>query len=177
MKRYIAALITVLLAVTLTVGCAQKQGIITRVSDNGEKPETPSSVTNIQPDGTGNNGTGIPDEQAQGLVLKEKFLNSIDGRNFQAVAWRFARAYLSSDVDAMKLYLTDPKSKVSSYGTDAFDNVELFILKLSPGDIKEETVKAEYEIGLKGQDTLVYLYLEMIKADDEWKVQSYGLEQ
>lgn len=117
-------------------------------------------------------------QDPSGSELKNSFLDSGEGHTFQAASWQFAKACLSGDTGTMKLWLIDPEGKDIDYSNGKmFDDVTFLTLKLNPNDISEDSIKAEYEFGLKDKDTLRYLYLEMKKVGNKWKVEHYGLEQ
>jgi hypothetical protein len=117
-------------------------------------------------------------EDNSGLVLKERFLRSKAGYDFQIASWKFAKAFLSGDAATMKHYLIDAESKDNDCNTEnRFGDVEFLILKLSPKDIGIDSVIAEYEFVLKGEDSYTYLSLNMKKVNNEWKVVNYGLEK
>jgi beta-lactamase regulating signal transducer with metallopeptidase domain len=106
------------------------------------------------------------------------FLSSPDGRNFQAITDKFSKAYLIGDIKTMKSCLSDPKSDKNDFSMEGKSvNYKSLTLKLSPQDIKENTVIAEYEIAPIGQDSLDYLYMEIEKVNNEWKVKYYGLQK
>jgi hypothetical protein len=169
MKKHLTFLISILIIGTLLVGCSNNEETNMKASD--------ISVSTIS-ENTNKSGTSTSDGNTQNLEYKEKFLKSKEGHDFQVVSWKFTKAYLSRDIHTMKLYLLDPESKDNSYNKEnMFDDIEFLILNLNPKDIREDTVNAEYEFGLKGKDTLQYLYLEMKKVNNEWKVKYYGLEQ
>ena len=109
---------------------------------------------------------------------KQEFLDSSDGHAFQIAAYKFAKAFFNKDTDILKSYLTDPDNTLKEYPFDyGFNDVEFMILKLSPGAIRKDSVTAEYEFKLNSEDSYTYLYLDMIKMKDQWKIESYGLEK
>lgn len=168
MKRYLFVVMLILFAAILLVGCKNNR-------EAGLKNSANAISTPVDSANTSN--TAVLNENTPDLELKEKFLNSKEGHDFQVVSWKFTKAFLSGEVSTMKNFLAEPEKKGHYYSTEnMFEGVEFLILKLSPKDIKAETVIAEYEFGLKGRDTLQYLYLEMKKVNNEWKVQNYGLE-
>lgn len=170
MRRHFIALISVLLLVTLLIGCETSKDVL--------KNSTISISTGAPIESANKNNSTSLSENTLGLELKEKFLNSKEGHDFQVISWKFAKAYLSGDVSMMKNYLIDPENKEHYYNTEnRFNNVEFLILKLSPKNINEDSVIAEYEFLLKGEDSYTYLYLEMKRINNEWKVQYFGLEK
>lgn len=58
-----------------------------------------------------------------------------------------------------------------------FANVEFMILKLDSKNIKKDSVSAQYEFKLDSEDSYTYLQLSMKKENDQWKIESYGLEK
>lgn len=106
------------------------------------------------------------------------FLNSSDGISFQKTANRFVKAYLIGDTGTMKNCLSNPESGQNDFSMNGKTvNWKSLTLKLDPEKVGEDSVSAEYEIALTGQDSFDYLYLNMEKANSEWKVNSYGLEK
>lgn len=169
MKRYLIVLMSTLLAAILLIGCNNSKG--------AEAADVAGSISMPLENANESNSTALCDNTL-GLERKEKFLNSKEGHDFQVISWKFTKAYLSGDVGTMERYLIDPENKDYSDNTEnMFEDVEFLILKLDPKNIKEDTVIAEYEFGLKGQDSLTYLNLEMKIVDNEWKVQFCGLEK
>jgi hypothetical protein len=168
MKRHLTVLLFVLLSTALLIGCETSK----ELGEEGfSSPKSAQLESAIKSNSTAQN------EKTSGLELKEKFLNSKEGHAFQVVSWKFTKAFLSGDVSTMKIYLVDPQDNDYYNNTEhIFNDVEFLILKLDPKDIKADMVIAEYEFGLKDQDTLQYLYLKMRKVNNEWKVQYYGLE-
>lgn len=43
--------------------------------------------------------------------------------------------------------------------------------------LADKPVYVQYEYRLSGEDSVTYLFMEMIYVDGEWKVASYGLEK
>jgi len=121
----------------------------------------------------------ISKETSDGIYPdKDAFLNSTEGHDFQVTSWKFTKAYLSGDESAMKSYLIDTENKNIQHLTGSiFNDVEFLILKLSLEDVKEDSVIAEYEFAQKGEESYSYVFLSMKKVDNEWKVESYGLEK
>lgn len=168
MKKHLTILLSVLLTAILLIGCS-----------NGKGEGSRNSVDTISAssENANKNDNTTASKDTSGPELKEKFLRSKEGHDFQVVSWKFAKAFLSGDGSTMKSYLLDPKSKEHFYSTEnIFGDVEFLILKLDPKDIKEDSVHAEYEYGVKGKDTLQYLNLDMKRVNNEWKVQFYGVE-
>lgn len=160
--------LTLMLIVSLTLGCSKNKEVTQEVA---------KSTVNSQMEDNDKSQINISDSEIQSLKHKEEFLNSKEGHDFQVASWKFTKAYLSGDISTMKKLLIEPKNKDNDYNTkNMFNDVEFLILKLDDKDIKENMVRAEYEFGLKGNESLQYLNLEMKKINNEWKVQHYGLE-
>lgn len=159
-----------------TNGMEEKQEPSHETVRNEDLPvEADTSVQNSET--MVSNDSSSVEEGAQNLDPKEAFLNSPEGKEFQASSREFAEAYLSGDVGTMKHYLIDPQSKSHYYPTEnVFQDIQFLQLKLSPKDIHAGAVNAEYEFCITGQDTYQYLYLEMKRVDNEWKVEFFGLE-
>lgn len=170
MKKYFSVLLTVLLTVPLFIGCE---------AGKGEQENSTNSLDgNRRLENSSNNNSTSVSENNLRLERKENFLNSTEGHDFLVISWKFSKAYLSGDVSTLKNYLHNPDNKSHYYNTEnIFDNVEFMILKLSPENIKEDSIIAEYEFQLKGEDSYTYLYLEMKKVNNEWKVEHFGLEK
>lgn len=163
-------LLLITLLITLLVGCKISKGVPENLMGG-------TSAGTLLESSDKNQSMSIS-KKTQGLELKDNFLKSKEGHDFQVTSWKFAKAYLSGDVSKVKNYLIDPDNKEHYYNAEnRFDNVEFLILKLSPDDIKKDSVDAEYEFQMKGDDSYTYLYLEMKKIDNEWKVQYFGLEK
>ena len=78
----------------------------------------------------------------------------------------------------MKSCLMNPDSKNNHFNIkNRSAQVESLTLKTNPDSIKQDAVTAEYEIMFQGEDSFTYLYLCMKKVNNEWKVESYGLEK
>ena len=109
---------------------------------------------------------------------KQEFLDSGDGHSFQIAAYRFAKAFFEKDMKVMKSYLIDPEKGFKEYKLGySFNNVEFMILKLNANDIRKDSVSAQYEFKPDNEESYTYLQLSMKKVNDQWKVDSYGLEK
>lgn len=108
----------------------------------------------------------------------EAFRNSFKGHEFEMITRKFVKACLSGDVQAMKGYLLNPNDQ-SLYESklDYYDKTSFLILKLASEDIKENSVIAEYEFDIKGEDSLSYLNLEVLKVDGVWKIKHWNLQK
>ena len=59
-----------------------------------------------------------------------------------------------------------------------YADVDYMVLKWNPKDVlSDEPVYVQYEYRFAGEDSVTYLFMEMICVDGEWKVTSYGLEK
>lgn len=109
---------------------------------------------------------------------KQEFLDSSDGHSFQITAYRFAKAFFEKDTKVIKSYLINPEKGFNEYSLGySFKNVEFMILKLNSGDIKKDSVSAQYEFKTDSEDNYTYLQLSLKKVNDKWKIDSYGLEK
>ncbi|MCM1989128.1 hypothetical protein [Oceanirhabdus seepicola] len=180
MKKKLTVFISILIVSGLLIGCGSNKKVsietsnseISTIAENNNKTE---DKTEDKTDNKTN--TNTLNEECERLKHKDEFLKSKEGHDFQVVAWKFTKAYLSGDVSTMKSYLLNPEDKDNYYNTEnMFDDVEFLILKLDPDDIKDDMINAEYEFCLKNNDYYEYLNLEIKKVDGKWKVQFYGLE-
>ena len=108
------------------------------------------------------------------------FLNSVEGVAFQAVAYKAAKALLSADAEELAEYLLDPSTAARATRdlTNIFDNVEYMFLVWSLDSIKSDSViQASYRYAVKGEDSVSYVTMELIKEEDIWKVQWLGIEK
>lgn len=108
------------------------------------------------------------------------FLNSVEGIEFQVVAYKAAKALLSADADELSKYMLDPDEATSStQGISAiFDDVEYMILVWSLDSIKsDKEIRASYRFAVKGEDSVSYVTMELIKTDEVWKVRWLGFEK
>ena len=129
------------------------------------------------------------EEETKTVFLSEKvgqyhtesdFLNSIDGVAFQAVAFKAAKALLSADVDELSIYMVDSieAAKAIQGISDIYGDVEYLFLIWSLNNIKSENeINASYRFALKGEDSVSFVTMELIKVDSEWKVNWLGLEK
>lgn len=142
------------------------------VSTSGSKAESTidPSILNAE----------VKNDSSQNTIYlsKEEFLDSAEGHSFQITAYKFAKAFFSKNTNIVKNYLIDPNNAFQKHSSDyGFDDVEFMILKLSLENIKKDSVTAEYEFKLNNEDSYTYLFLDIRKVKDEWKIKSYGLEK
>lgn len=105
-------------------------------------------------------------------------LNSPESVSLQIAAQKFARAYFRADDREMGEYLADLDTVESYSDEDVYDDVDYMVLKWNPKDVlADKPVYVQYEYRLSGEDSVTYLFMEMIYVDGEWKVASYGLEK
>lgn len=131
--------------------------------------DTPSSADSTT-------GTTLNAQDEVKYKTEADFLNHPDGIEFQAAAFRAAKAYLNGDSDELAGYLTD--SCVVEDELDLYENVDYLIWKWSLHDMKsEDHIQASYEFKLKGDDSVSYVSMELIKKDGEWKVDFIALEK
>lgn len=142
--------------------------------DDGESPDSISffrdSGNSIMEDATINSETNTD------YKTEADFLNHPDGVQFQAAAYRAAKAYLNGDFEALAGYLTD--NCVVDLKLDLFKDIDYMILKWGLDNIKSENhILASYEFLIKGEDSASYVSMELKKIDGEWKVDAIGLEK
>ncbi|MCQ5130218.1 DUF4825 domain-containing protein [Butyricicoccus faecihominis] len=107
---------------------------------------------------------------------ESEFLNSPDGVKFQSTAYKAAKAYLSGNTDELLLYATESLTIDTTH--DLFKDIDYMILKWSLDDIKaKDKIHAAYEFKLKGDDSVSYVSMELIRLDSEWKVDTVGIEK
>lgn len=128
---------------------------------------TPDTSLNIQNSDLENNAK---------YKTEADFLNHPEGVAFQAAAYRAAKAYLNGDLDELAGYLSD--SYTVEKKLDLFKNVDYMILKWRLSNMKsEDNIQASYEFKLKGEDSVSYVSMELIKSENKWKVDFIGLEK
>ncbi|MGY0374996.1 hypothetical protein [Clostridium sp. JNZ J1-5] len=133
-------------------------------TDKGQKNKT-AETSNSKPE------TGLT------YKTESDFLNSPEGVNFQKIAYKSAKAYLSGDLKQMSKYFVEPKD-ASLKTENIFNNLEYMILKWNLGDIKSENeINASYEFKVNGEDSVSYITMELKKVDNNWKVKSIALEK
>ncbi len=97
---------------------------------------------------------------------------------WERVSRAFAEAFFKEDEKAMKSYLVDPDEGFDRYNLDkGLGDAGTMKLKFDPDRIKNDSASVEYEFRFEGDDSLSYLSLSMIKIDDVWKIEFYGLEK
>ena len=107
---------------------------------------------------------------------ESEFLNSPDGVKFQSTAYKAAKAYLSGNTDELLQYATESLTIDTTH--DLFKDIDYMILKWSLDDIKaKDKIHAAYEFKLKGDDSVSYVSMELIRLDSEWKVDTVGMEK
>lgn len=124
-----------------------------------------------------NPNTQNPDSETDAKYKTEAdFLNHPDGVKFQAAAYRAAKAFLNGDLEELAGYLSD--SYTVEEELDLFKDVDYMILKWGLYDMKsEDDIRASYEFQLKGEDSVSYVSMELIKVDSEWNVNFIALEK
>lgn len=107
---------------------------------------------------------------------ESEFLNSPDGVKFQSTAYKAAKAYLSGNTDELLQYATESLTIDTTH--DLFKDIDYMIVKWSLDDIKaKDKIHAAYEFKLKGDDSVSYVSMELIRLDSEWKVDTVGIEK
>lgn len=178
MKRHITIIMLMLLPIILLGGCTSGKEAKPKNETINTSTTSTSEKDNSSNDAITKSENSTSDEQIQELKRKQEFLDSEQGHNLQVAAWKFTMAYFCGDVNTMKSYLVDAQNKSHDYNSEnIFNNVEFLIFKISGKDIKKDKVIAEYEFGLKGDDTYQYMNLEFKKINGEWKIESFGLEK
>ena len=106
------------------------------------------------------------------------FSKTPEGYQIEIMTRKFAEAYLSGDVTEMKKYVIDSEESYLDWNkNNIYDKVSFLILKMIVKDAEEDTVILEYEFDVSGEDSLTYLYIELKKDNDQWKVKYWGLEK
>lgn len=107
------------------------------------------------------------------------FLNCVEGVYFQATAYKAAKAYLNGDVAELDKYLSDSytlEEYVKDF--DLFKNVDFMVLKWTFDSVEaEDRLRADYQFGLKDEDSVSYVSMHLVNVDGEWKVDAIGLEK
>ena len=129
------------------------------------------------------------DGETQTVLLSKKsgfyqteaeFLNSVDGGAFQIVAFKAAKALLSSDSVALASLLADPSEVEQTIVNIPYEytDVEFLILVWSLDSIvNEDQIQASYRFLVRGEDSYTYVSMESAKIDGSWKVNWIGLEK
>ena len=95
---------------------------------------------------------------------------------FQSTAYKAAKAYLSGNTDELLQYATESLTIDTTH--DLFKDIDYMILKWSLDDIKaKDKIHAAYEFKIKGDDSVSYVSMELIRLDSEWKVDTVGMEK
>ena len=150
---------------------------------NNTLPTQAFSPNDLQPKPTidmGNGANGSEEDAAATGNDSTWFLNSVDGIAFQSVAFQAAKALLSADADELSLYMANPSDALNAIQgmSDISDELEYLILIWSNDQIKSEVqINASYRFLLKGEDSVSFVSLELVRIEDEWKVCSLWLEK
>lgn len=106
-------------------------------------------------------------------------LQRIFFQEIESIVKEFATAYFNGDIDTIQNYLTTPYEwDIDVYtGTGVISEVNLKGLT----NIGEEEIGNIKVVSLEYRDssieeTLSYLTLELIKQEEGWKIQFYGIE-
>ena len=124
-----------------------------------------------------NNSSNLSEAQYTSYDLD--VLNSPESVSLQIAAQKLARAYFRADDQEMGEYLAADLDTIEPYSDeDVYADVDYMVLKWNPKDVlSDEPVYVQYEYRFAGEDSVTYLFMEMICVDGEWKVTSYGLEK
>ena len=109
---------------------------------------------------------------------------SEDGQEIKRIAEKFAAAYFSGDTDTIQSCLTSP----CEWGIEVYEGIDA----AGAGTISEPALKGLTDIGKEEtgstqvislefrdsnyEDMFLYLTIELIKQEDGWNIQFYGLE-
>lgn len=116
------------------------------------------------------------EEAAEEYMTEAEFLNHPEGVKFQAAAYRAAKAYLSGDSQKLEECISENCTVDTTL--DLFKDINYMILKWNLDAIKaEDRILASYEFLLEGEDSVSYVSMELVKIEDEWKVDFIGLEK
>ncbi|MBW4079943.1 M56 family metallopeptidase [Paenibacillus sp. S150] len=178
--RGIGAILLVGLLLSLAGGLAacSKEASDPETTPVESNSNSPSNNNTVVP-ALGTDGQQEPVPNNSGVSAeKDDFLASEEGKAFEAAAQQFTQAFLSNDRATMRELIIEPDSQQNYYVQETlWDNVESMTLKLSSENIKGNAISAQYEIHYKDKDSFQYVDLQMKKVNEEWKVESYGLEQ
>lgn len=154
-----------------------------------ELPEQLSPSPTIPSEHSASPSAAFPADSSQevGAVINGRFyettsdfLNSVDGVAFQDLAFRAAKAWLSSDMDTLRQYYANPEEFELYYGssddlTDRYLEVETFIIKWSFDSVQsEDTVGMDYQLMYAGWDSYMYVTMYLVMTEDGWKVDWIG---
>lgn len=119
------------------------------------------------------------EEPSQNYAPNSEQTLSTDGQEIKSIVEKFVTAYFNGDIDTIQNYLTIPYEwDIDVYtGTGVISEVNLKGLtnigEEEIGNIK--VVSLEYRDSII-EETLSYLTLELIKREEGWKIQFYGIE-
>lgn len=106
------------------------------------------------------------------------YLNSPDGVALQQTAQDFAKAYFQADRVAAGKYAVIEEENLEVWEQDIWDGLDHFVLKWNPEDLKDkERIGVSCEARIEGEDSYIYLGLELLKIQGVWKVADVFLER
>lgn len=104
---------------------------------------------------------------------------STDAAAITEVVTAFSDAYFAGDEETLKTYLTEPDTSDIEVYADAETVTDISAPDLSAVSDKQvgdvETVSLQFRPS-PDADSFQYLTMELVKQDDGWKVQFYGIE-
>lgn len=106
------------------------------------------------------------------------YLNSPDGVALQQAAQDFAKAYFQADRVTAEKYAVIEEENLEVWDQDIWDGLDHFVLKWNPEDLKDkERIGVSCEVRIEGEDSYIYLGLELLKIQGVWKVADVFLEK
>lgn len=106
------------------------------------------------------------------------YLNSPDGVALQQTAQDFAKAYFQADRVTAGKYAVIEEENLEVWDQDIWDGLDHFVLKWNPEDLKDkERIGVSCEVRIEGEDSYIYLGLELLKIQGVWKVADVFVEK
>ena len=195
--KYLIVTILIILFLFSSIGCADtkyrdtsgEQEIFSDLNTTIEPPvsgaseteyETPSPQASIAP-------VDLLDEEGKRKLETFEFMESFDGWTCLIESYRFFKAYIYADFDTAACLLENPNDDGGWFPQPqekrSFDDVTFVVTKGYEYAIQEgyEVFALIYEFGLMPNESGTvlgnrYLYITMIKIDEEWMVHSFCLD-
>lgn len=106
----------------------------------------------------------------------EEFMDTVEGRQYQAAAYRFAKAYLEGDESYIREHALNSED-IFTYG-DKLDvsQVECMIYRNELCEEDNTLIHGEYIIGPGKDQGFIYLVFSMRYVDGMWMVEEYELD-
>lgn len=109
-----------------------------------------------------------------------EFFVSPDAAEFQITAYKAVMAWIRSDIEEMIQYYVNPNYEVlfREEQDDWTHKIEYMIFKIPtpPTYVEKNNIiyrPASYQFLLKGDDSIYYIDMELIKTENGWKVNEF----